>query len=208
MSAKFIVPLQNLIDAFNLEELYLPEDASSIAISTSEINRPGLQLSGFFDYFDPQRIQILGKSEFAFLGQFGEEEQEVLIEKYFATSPPAIVITRNIEPTEWMLRLAEKHRVALLRTADGTSSFMAGLIAELNIELAPRVTRHGVLVEVYGEGILLLGESGVGKSEAAIELIKRGHRLIADDAVEIRKVSKKTLVGSSPENIRWSAGGR
>lgn len=202
MSAKFIVPLQNLIDAFNLEELYLPEDASSIAISTSEINRPGLQLSGFFDYFDPQRIQILGKSEFAFLGQFGEEEQEGLIEKYFATSPPAIVITRNIEPTEWMLRLAEKHRVALLRTADGTSSFMAGLIAELNIELAPRVTRHGVLVEVYGEGILLLGESGVGKSEAAIELIKRGHRLIADDAVEIRKVSKKTLVGSSPENIR------
>ena len=202
MSAKFIVPLQNLIDAFNLEELYLPEDASSIAISTSEINRPGLQLSGFFDYFDPQRIQILGKSEFAFLGQFGEEEQEVLIEKYFATSPPAIVITRNIEPTEWMLRLAEKHRVALLRTADGTSSFMAGLIAELNIELAPRVTRHGVLVEVYGEGILLLGESGVGKSEAAIELIKRGHRLIADDAVEIRKVSKKNLVGSSPENIR------
>ncbi len=202
MSAKFIVPLQNLIDAFNLEELYLPEDASSIAISTSEINRPGLQLSGFFDYFDPQRIQILGKIEFAFLGQFGEEEQEVLIEKYFATSPPAIVITRNIEPTEWMLRLAEKHRVALLRTADGTSSFMAGLIAELNIELAPRVTRHGVLVEVYGEGILLLGESGVGKSEAAIELIKRGHRLIADDAVEIRKVSKKTLVGSSPENIR------
>lgn len=202
MSAKFIVPLQNLIDAFNLEELYLPEDASSIAISTSEINRPGLQLSGFFDYFDPQRIQILGKSEFEFLGQFGEEEQEVLIEKYFATSPPAIVITRNIEPTEWMLRLAEKHRVALLRTADGTSSFMAGLIAELNIELAPRVTRHGVLVEVYGEGILLLGESGVGKSEAAIELIKRGHRLIADDAVEIRKVSKKTLVGSSPENIR------
>ncbi len=202
MSAKFIVPLQNLIDAFNLEELYLPEDASSIAISTSEINRPGLQLSGFFDYFDPQRIQILGKSEFAFLGQFEEEEQEVLIEKYFATSPPAIVITRNIEPTEWMLRLAEKHRVALLRTADGTSSFMAGLIAELNIELAPRVTRHGVLVEVYGEGILLLGESGVGKSEAAIELIKRGHRLIADDAVEIRKVSKKTLVGSSPENIR------
>lgn len=202
MSAKFIVPLQKLIEDFNLEELYLPEDASSIAISTNEINRPGLQLSGFFDYFDPQRIQILGKSEFAFLGQFGEEEQEVLIENYFSTSPPAIVITRNIEPTEWMLRLAEKHRVALLRTADGTSSFMAGLIAELNVELAPRVTRHGVLVEVYGEGILLLGESGVGKSEAAIELIKRGHRLIADDAVEIRKVSKKTLVGSSPENIR------
>lgn len=202
MSAKFIVPLQKLIRDFNLEELYLPEDASSIAISTSEINRPGLQLSGFFDYFDHQRIQILGKSEFAFLEQFSEEEREVRVENYFATSPVAVVITRNIAPTDRMLRLAEKHKVALLRTAEGTSAFMAGLIGELNVELAPRVTRHGVLVEVYGEGILLLGESGVGKSEAAIELVKRGHRLIADDAVEIRKVSNKTLVGSSPENIR------
>lgn len=202
MSAKFIVPLQKLIRDFNLEELYLPEDASSIAISTSEINRPGLQLSGFFDYFDHQRIQILGKSEFAFLEQFSEEEREARVENYFATSPVAVVITRNIAPTDRMLRLAEKHKVALLRTAEGTSAFMAGLIGELNVELAPRVTRHGVLVEVYGEGILLLGESGVGKSEAAIELVKRGHRLIADDAVEIRKVSNKTLVGSSPENIR------
>lgn len=202
MSAKFIVPLQKLIRDFNLEEMYLPEDASSIAISTSEINRPGLQLSGFFDYFDHQRIQILGKSEFAFLEQFSEEEREARVENYFATSPVAVVITRNIAPTDRMLRLAEKHKVALLRTAEGTSAFMAGLIGELNVELAPRVTRHGVLVEVYGEGILLLGESGVGKSEAAIELVKRGHRLIADDAVEIRKVSNKTLVGSSPENIR------
>lgn len=202
MSAKFIVPLQKLIRDFNLEELYLPEDANSIAVSTSEINRPGLQLSGFFDYFDRQRIQILGKSEFAFLEQFSDEEIELRVDNYFATVPTAIVITRNIDPTDRMLRLAEKHRVALLRTAEGTSSFMAGLIGELNVELAPRVTRHGVLVEVYGEGILLLGESGVGKSEAAIELIKRGHRLIADDAVEIRKVSNKTLVGSSPENIR------
>lgn len=202
MSAKFIVPLQKLIRDFNLEEMYLPEDASSIAISTSEINRPGLQLSGFFDYFDHQRIQILGKSEFAFLEQFSEEEREARVENYFATSPVAVVITRNIAPTDRMLRLAEKHKVALLRTAEGTSAFMAGLIGELNVELAPRVTRHGVLVEVYGEGILLLGESGVGKSEAAIELVRRGHRLIADDAVEIRKVSNKTLVGSSPENIR------
>lgn len=202
MSAKFIVPLQKLIKDFNLEILYLPEEASSIAISTSEINRPGLQLSGFFDYFDSQRIQILGKSEFAFLDQFGPEEREQRVENYFATSPAAIVVTRNIETTERMQRLAEKYKIPFLRTVEGTSSFMAGLIAELNVELAPRVTRHGVLVEVYGEGILLLGESGVGKSEAAIELVKRGHRLIADDAVEIRKVSNKTLVGSSPENIR------
>lgn len=202
MSAKFIVPLQKLIQTFNLEVLYLPEDASTIAISTSEINRPGLQLSGFFDYFDNQRIQILGKSEFAFLDQFDDAEREQRVGNYFATAPVALVITRNISPTDRMLRLAEKYRVALLRTAEGTSTFMAGLIAELNVELAPRITRHGVLVEVYGEGILLLGESGVGKSEAAIELIKRGHRLIADDAVEIRKVSNRTLVGSAPENIR------
>ena len=186
----------------NLEVLYVPEDASTIAISSPEVNRPGLQLSGFFDYFDSQRVQILGKSEFAFLHQFDDTEITNRIDNYFSTCPPAVVITRNIEAPACMMDAAKAHKVSLLRTADGTSAFMAGLIAELNVELAPRVTRHGVLVEVYGEGILLLGESGVGKSETAIELVKRGHRLIADDAVEIRRVSAKTLVGSSPENIR------
>lgn len=156
----------------------------------------------FFDYFDSQRVQILGKSEFAFLHQFDDTEITNRIDNYFSTCPPAVVITRNIEAPACMMDAAKAHKVSLLRTADGTSAFMAGLIAELNVELAPRVTRHGVLVEVYGEGILLLGESGVGKSETAIELVKRGHRLIADDAVEIRRVSAKTLVGSSPENIR------
>lgn len=202
MATKFIVPLQKLIKDFNLEVLFMPEDANGIAISTPEVNRPGLQLSGFFDYFDNQRIQILGKSEFAFLDQFNDAERRERVNNYFATGPSAVVITRNLEVTERMIDAAKNHKVALLRTADGTSEFMAGLIAELNVELAPRVTRHGVLVEVYGEGILLLGESGVGKSETAIELVKRGHRLIADDAVEIRKVSNKTVVGSSPENIR------
>lgn len=202
MSAKFIVPLKKLIKDFNLEVLYLPEGAGEIAISSPEVNRPGLQLSGFFEYYDSQRIQILGKSEFAFLDQFDEKERAGRIEQYFATRPTAAVITRNLEVTDHFLSAAQIYQVPLLRTGDGTSEFMAGLIAELNVELAPRVTRHGVLVEVYGEGILLLGESGVGKSESAIELVKRGHRLIADDAVEIRKVSNKTLVGSSPENIR------
>ena len=147
-------------------------------------------------------MQILGKSEFAFLDQFDEEERTRRVDDYFASQPSAVVITRNIEVTDRMRSAAQKYKVPLLRTADGTSAFMAGLIGELNVELAPRVTRHGVLVEVYGEGILLLGESGVGKSETAIELVKRGHRLIADDAVEIRRVSAKSLVGSSPENIR------
>ena len=202
MATKFIVPLQKLIKDFNLEVLYMPEDVSTIEISTPEVNRPGLQLSGFFDYFDSQRIQILGKSEFAFLDRFNDEERTVRVNAYFETKPSAVVITRNIEVPKRMINAATSNKVPLLRTADGTSQFMAGLIAELNVELAPRVTRHGVLVEVYGEGILLLGESGVGKSETAIELVKRGHRLIADDAVEIRKVSNKTLVGSSPENIR------
>ncbi|CUP46316.1 HPr(Ser) kinase/phosphatase [Anaerotruncus colihominis] len=202
MATKFIVPLQKIIKDFNLEVLYVPEDASTIAISSPEVNRPGLQLSGFFDYFDSQRVQILGKSEFAFLHQFDDTEITNRIDNYFSTCPPAVVITRNIEAPACMMDAAKAHKVSLLRTADGTSAFMAGLIAELNVELAPRVTRHGVLVEVYGEGILLLGESGVGKSETAIELVKRGHRLIADDAVEIRRVSAKTLVGSSPENIR------
>ena len=202
LATKFIVPLQKIIKDFNLEVLYVPEDASTIAISSPEVNRPGLQLSGFFDYFDSQRVQILGKSEFAFLHQFDDTEITNRIDNYFSTCPPAVVITRNIEAPACMMDAAKAHKVSLLRTADGTSAFMAGLIAELNVELAPRVTRHGVLVEVYGEGILLLGESGVGKSETAIELVKRGHRLIADDAVEIRRVSAKTLVGSSPENIR------
>ena len=202
LATKFIVPLQKIIKDFNLEVLYVPEDASTIAISSPEVNRPGLQLSGFFDYFDSQRVQILGKSEFAFLQQFDDTEITNRIDNYFSTCPPAVVITRNIEAPACMMDAAKAHKVSLLRTADGTSAFMAGLIAELNGELAPRVTRHGVLVEVYGEGILLLGESGVGKSETAIELVKRGHRLIADDAVEIRRVSAKTLVGSSPENIR------
>ena len=202
LATKFIVPLQKIIKDFNLEVLYVPEDASTIAISSPEVNRPGLQLSGFFDYFDSQRVQILGKSEFAFLHQFDDTEITNRIDNYFSTCPPAVVITRNIEAPACMMDAAKAHKVSLLRTADGTSAFMAGLIAELNVELAPRVTRHGVLVEVYGEGILLLGESGVGKSETAIELVKRGHRLIADDAVEIRRVSAKTLVGSSPEKIR------
>ena len=202
MATKFIVPLQKLIRDFNLEVVYLPEDAAGISISTPEVHRPGLQLSGFFDYFDHQRMQILGKSEFAFLDQVDEEERTRRVDDYIASQPSAVVITRNIEVTDRMRSAAQKYKVPLLRTADGPSAFMAGLIGELNVELAPRVTRHGVLVEVYGEGILLLGESGVGKSETAIELVKRGHRLIADDAVEIRRVSAKSLVGSSPENIR------
>jgi HPr kinase/phosphorylase len=157
---------------------------------------------GFFDYFDNNRIQIMGKVEFTYLEQLHADERAEKIEKLMSQHIPALIVTRGLQIFPEMIELAEKYNVPLLRSESGTSAFMSALIAYLNVQLAPRRTRHGVLVEVYGEGILILGESGVGKSETAIELVKRGHRLVADDAVEIKRVSDKTLVGSSPEIIR------
>ena len=166
------------------------------------MNRPGLELNGFCDYFDPARITILGRSEMAMLNAWGEERKAQAVESFFSLRPPTVIVARGIQPCPTMLEAAERYDIPLLSSQDSTSSLVAGLVSYLNVELAPRVTRHGVLVEVYGEGILLVGDSGVGKSETAIELIKRGHRLIADDAVEIRRVSNKSLVGQAPENIR------
>lgn len=202
MENEFTVPLSNIIKEQSLEVLYMPEAPETILISRTDVNRPGLQLSGFFDYFDNKRIQIFGLTEVTFLKHFVPEKRRTAICRLFERRPPAIVVSRNLDLFPEMLESARQYHVPLLRTAEATSSFLSGLIAYLNVQLAPRITRHGVLVEVYGEGILLLGESGVGKSETAIELVKRGHRLIADDAVEIRRVSSKTLVGTSPENIR------
>ncbi len=200
MAGNYSVPLQRIIKEFSLELLYVPDNLDDCVVATADLNRPGLQLSGFYDYFDKDRIQIIGKNEDSFLKTFVDAETR--IERLMSQKPPAVIITRGLGVSEHMLHTAEKYDVPVLRTQDGTSSFMAALIALLNVELAPRITRHGVLVEVYGEGMLIVGESGVGKSETAIELIKRGHRLIADDAVEIRRVSNKTLVGTPPENIR------
>jgi HPr kinase/phosphorylase len=202
MESRFSVKLSKIVDEFSLECIYMPSNADDILISSADINRPGIQLGGFFDYFDNERIQIVGLTEIAFLKRFVEEKRRMAVDKWMSRRPPAIVICRELEIYPEFAELAEKYKVPLLRTKESTSSFMSGLISYLNVQLAPRITRHGVLVEVYGEGVLILGESGVGKSETAIELVKRGHRLIADDAVEIRRVSSKTLVGSSPENIR------
>ena len=202
MKSKFNVSLNNIIKELNPEILNMPKDPSEILICNSELNRPGLQLAGFFEHFDPRRIQIMGLGEVSFLKTLPEEEARDRIENFLSHSPVAVVVTRGLEINDHFLETAVKYEVPILKTPFMTSSFMAELSAFLNIQLAPRITRHGVLVEVYGEGILLLGESGVGKSETAIELIKRGHRLIADDAVEIRRVSSKTLVGTAPENIR------
>ena len=202
MKTKYSVALERIINEFHLETLYMPCDPKDISISTTEINRPGLQMAGYYEFFDADRIQIFGKSEQSFLDRFTEEKAEQRLRDFFSKKPSAVVIARNLKVGEMYINTAKEYGVPLLRTADSTSDFTSALIAFLNLHLAPRVTRHGVLVEVYGEGILLLGESGVGKSETAIELVKRGHRLIADDAVEIRKVSNKSLVGTAPDNIR------
>ena len=196
----FTVKLSKIIDDFKLEEIYAPN--RDILIETADVNRPGLQVAGFFDYFDPKRIQIFGMVEHTYLSQLSNEERYGKIDAFFAKKIPVIIITRGIEVFPEFIELAKKYETNILRTQLSTSSFMSALIAFLNVELAPRITRHGVLVEVYGEGVLILGESGVGKSETAVELMKRGHRLVADDAVEIKRVSSKSLVGSAPEVIR------
>ncbi len=196
------LPLNKLIEYFQLEVLYAPQNMESVVITKSDINRPGLQMVGFSKLFDSTRIQIMGKVEFTFLEEFPTEEREKKLERFFELGFPVLVITRGQQIFPEMMELAEKYQIPLVRTEHGTSQFMSMVIRYLNIQLAPCRTRHGVLCEIYGEGILIMGESGVGKSEAAIELVKRGHRLVADDAVEIKKISDSTLVGSSPDIIR------
>ncbi len=196
------LPLGRIIEKFSLEVIYEPKNMDTVVVTKSDINRPGLQMIGFFKFFDNERIQIMGKEEFTFLEQFTVNEREKRLQAYFSKGFPALVIARGLQIFPEMLEYAEEYNIALLRSELGTSQFMSMIIRYLNEQLAPCKTRHGVLCEIYGEGILIMGESGVGKSEAAIELVKRGHRLVADDAVEIKKISDSTLIGSSPEIIR------
>ena len=202
MAENFKVSLQSVIDEFKLEAIYVHKDANELMIDENDVNRPGLQLMGFYEYFNPERIQIIGKMEFAYLSTIDEKTRRERLQLLFAQRIPALIITRELPYFAEMLELAKEYEVPLLRSKESTSNFIAGLIAYLNLTLAPRITRHGVLIEIYGEGVFITGESGVGKSETAIELVKRGHRLVADDAVEIRKVSNISLVGGSPHNIR------
>ena len=202
MEELYSVKLSKVIKEFTLEELYLPESADGIEITCSRVNRPGLQIVGFYDYYEQARLQIIGKVENMYLSKLDKAERIAKLDDFFKTQPSGVIYTSSLPVEKEIIGLAEKYRVPLLRTTKSTSDFMAALIAFLNLELGPRITRHGVLVEVYGEGILLLGDSGVGKSETAIELLKRGHRLIADDAVEIKRVSATTLIGKAPEIIR------
>ena len=164
MAQTYSVSLAKIIKEFSLETVFLPDNPNELYVESADLNRPGLQFSGFYEYFDGNRIQIIGRNEMSFLLKFSQEERAEKFEELVSNRPPAVVITRNIELFDGMEDSARKHGVPLLRTSDTTSSFMSALISFLNIELAPRITRHGVLVEVYGEGILMLGESGVGKS--------------------------------------------
>ena len=202
MEHPYSVKLSKLVEDYHLEVLRKGSGYEECLIRTNDINRPGLQLIGFFDYFDNKRIQLLGKVESTFLEGLSHEERLKSFEGLMERGFPAIIITRGMEPFTECMELAERYDRTILRCQERTSAFMGTLIAGLQNELAPRVTRHGVLVEIYGEGVLIFGESGVGKSETAIELIKRGHRLIADDAVEIKRTGLDRLVGSAPELIR------
>ena len=202
MAGKFTVSLGKIIDEFHLETIYMPKDPAEILIDENDVTRPGLQLMGFYEYFNPERMQIIGKMEFDYLSTIDEETRTQRLDALMSRHIPALIIARELPYFSEMLDLAKKYEVPLLRSKESTSNFISGLIAFLNLNLAPRITRHGVLIEIYGEGVFITGESGVGKSETAIELVKRGHRLVADDAVEIRKVSNISLVGSSPDNIR------
>ena len=198
----YFITLDKLMKELQFEEIYMPIPANEIKIVNREVNRPGLALAGFLTVFEPSRIQVIGRAEMQYLFEIGKDVADARIEALFAQKPVAVIITTNFEVGDEILIPAKKYGVPILRTKEKTSPTMASLIASLNTHLANRITQHGVLVEVFGEGVLILGDSGIGKSETAIALVERGHRLIADDAVEIKRVSAKTLVGSAPSLIK------
>ena len=202
MPEVYTIPLSKIIHELQLETAFLPKSADDILIQSRDVVRPGMELNGYHEYFDPNRIAVLGRAEMYMLESLKPSRRAMALDSYLSLKPPAVIVSRGIDPGKDFMEIAETYHVPVLRTTESTSNVVASLVAYLNVELAPRITRHGVLIEIYGEGVFITGESGVGKSETAIELVKRGHRLVADDAVEIRKVSNISLVGSSPDNIR------
>ena len=202
MSENYSVALTELVKEFNLEVVYASTDYESIQLTVEDVSRPGLQLAGYFDHFEPMRLQILGNVEVSYIQKETPQERAAIFDQFFSYKPPALLYARNFPVDPQCLEMARKHSITILRSGEATASLASSIIAYLRSALAPRITRHGVLVEVYGEGLLLVGDSGVGKSETALELLKRGHRLIADDAVEIRKLSNASLVGTAPDLIR------
>ena len=202
MEQTYSIKLSKLIKDIELREIYLPDNADSIELTSPDVERPGLALTGFFEKYERTRIQIFGRAEVSYLEGLNDEERELHIANFMKLEPVAVIFSSNLPVFDEILKYAKVYGTPVLSSEKRTSPLLARIISYLHVELAPRITRHGVLVEVFGEGLLLLGDSGVGKSETAIELVKRGHRLIADDAVEVKKVSETTLVGSAPEIIR------
>ena len=198
----YSVPLTTIVKEFDLEVAFAATDYDQVRLTVPEVSRPGLQLAGYYDHFDPMRLQILGNAESSYLSKLTPAERSAVYDRLFSYKFPAMLISRNGVPSPECLAIAQKHNVTLLRSQDPTGSIITAVTTYLNSAMAPRITRHGVLMEVYGEGVLLVGESGIGKSECAIELLKRGHRLIADDAVEIKKLSGSLLMGNAPELVR------
>ena len=196
------VELSKLVEAMDLKNLTPEVDMAGVRVTTPEINRPALQLTGYLEHFEAARVQIIGYVEFSYLQHLSEEDRTKAFERFVSENIPCVVFTTQMVPDEVMLSLARKHSVSLFCTEKTTSSFMAEIIRWLGVQLAPMISIHGVLVDVYGEGVLIMGESGIGKSEAALELIKRGHRLVSDDVVEISRVSDVTLVGTAPDITR------
>ncbi|MBE6948850.1 MAG: HPr(Ser) kinase/phosphatase [Ruminococcaceae bacterium] len=203
MEQSYSVKLKTLVEENDLTIIRRSADYDKIRIHTDALNRPGLQLAGYYGYFVPDRIQLIGKIETTYLAGFSSEERLRRYEDLLSKSVPAIIYCHNMAPEPECLAMADKYDITILSSSIDTFELLSLLIGQLKEHLAPRITRHGVFVEVYGEGLFLTGDSGVGKSEAAVELIKRGHRLIADDAVEIKRISSNTLVGTAPDLIRY-----
>lgn len=206
-NAEYSVALTHLVDKLKLENCTPNVPIDDVKVTQSDVNRPALQLAGFFDYFDSNRIQIIGQVEYTYMEQKGVEYSVQMLEEIMcgsekSTKPPCIVFCRNLPVDDRLTELATKYQVPILRTKRATNEFMADLIQCLNYNMAPRCTVHGVLVDIYGEGILIMGESGIGKSEVALELIHRGHRLVSDDVVEIKRINESTLLGSAPDITR------
>lgn len=202
MNSNSSVALTKIAESMNLKNLTPDVDISSIVVTTPDINRPALQLTGYFEHFASERVQIVGYVEFTYLEHMTRNQRVHAYEQFCAHKVPCIIFTSRTDPDEDILRIATENGIPVFTTEKNTSPFMAEIIRWLNVELAPCISIHGVLVDVYGEGVLIMGESGIGKSEAALELIKRGHRLVSDDVVEIRKVSDASLVGSAPDITR------
>ena len=196
---KTVVKLAKLAEALKLQNLTPEIDMEKIELTTKDINRPALQLAGYYEHFSSERVQIIGYVEYSYIMQMEREERQERFEKFISSGIPCVIFTTLTEPTGQMIETALKYKVPLLVTSRTTSSFMAEIIRWLGLELAPSLSIHGVLVDVYGEGVLIMGESGIGKSEAALELVRRGHRLVSDDIVIIRKVSDATLIGNAPD---------